>query len=276
MTLVLTELSNAGIAMAADSAITTIRGRVIEVDEHGWLKLIRVPSIKAAVSYWGMVGAVSKRMQFDQWLRRVIDSKNYSDLPSFADHLVNSLNEACKHKPLPDKHDMGIHVAGYHDWDDGVRRPYFYHVHNGHGRYGVMHVPDTQGSISVVIPKWQSDPRKLFEKHLDFPNESRTLEANLMLLQYGYITRNGDFFIYSVIWEKLSEAFDYINKIPNVSIPRDSSNLGSRKGLLHTILETIIRLYRCSNQSRIVGGTVSSLAISPKGYLPERRTRTPG
>ena len=44
MTLVLTELTICGIAMAADSAITKIKGgKIVEVDQQGWQKLLRVP-----------------------------------------------------------------------------------------------------------------------------------------------------------------------------------------------------------------------------------------
>lgn len=65
----------------------------------------------------------------------------------------------------------------------------------------------------------------------------------------------------------MQRAFDYINLIPGVSIPRDASSLNSRKGMLHTTLEIMVRIYRCSNQSRIVGGKVTSLGIGPRGYI---------
>ena len=62
MTLVITELSNVGIAMAADSAITiTKKGRIIGIAPKGWKKLLRVPKIKAAVSYWGVIGAITSK-----------------------------------------------------------------------------------------------------------------------------------------------------------------------------------------------------------------------
>jgi hypothetical protein len=36
---------------------------------------------------------------------------------------------------------------------------------------------------------------------------------------------------------------------------------------MHVLLQSIIGFYGCSNLSRTVGGTVSSLAIGPKGYV---------
>ncbi|NTU81118.1 MAG: hypothetical protein HGA45_17340 [Chloroflexales bacterium] len=267
MTLVLTELSEAGIAMAADSAITKCRqGRIVEVDQKGWRKLLKVPRIRAAISYWGMIGAVTT-VQFDTWLQRVIDSDNYTDLHSFADHLVQALNTQCKNKPLGEGLDVGIHVAGYEYWPDGERRPMFIHVHNGHGIMMYRHEfkPTTQ-QITAIIPEWKSDPRKLFEKHQDFPSPGRCIEENLEALHYGYTTRNGDYSLYALIWGQLDRAIQLVNLVPNTSIPRDPCNLSSRKGYLHTILETIVRLYRCSNRSPTIGGTVSSLGISLTRY----------
>lgn len=268
MTLVLTELSTAGIAMAADSAITKFsrEGKVVEVDQRGWAKLVRVPSIAAAVSYWGFVGSVT-RVQFDLWLKRVIDREDYEDLPSLAQRVADTLNEAADGKPLAEGHEVGIHAAGYHQWEDGTRRPFFFHVHNGHGRF-VIRDERVGNRLVSAHPRWVSEPRKLFEKHQDFPRPGVSVQENMAILENGYMTRNGDFFIYAVIWQHMEQALGYINLVPGVSMPRSPADLNSRKGFLHTMLEMMVRLYRCSNQSRIVGGTVTSLAIGPNGFLP--------
>ena len=91
MTLILTELTPAGISMAADSAITKMQnGKIIEIDQQGMSKILRVPKIRAAISFWGMIGAVSKN-PFDQWLQSIINAENYNDLESFADILADAL-----------------------------------------------------------------------------------------------------------------------------------------------------------------------------------------
>lgn len=253
--------------MAADSAITKLQnGRVIEIDQQGWLKLLKVPKINAAVSYWGMIGAVTNQ-QFDIWLKNVIDSGNYSDLDAFADYLVNKLNLACNNKPLKNGYDVGVHLAGYHKWPDGKLRPFFYHIHNGHGRIKLNEKKDKSGQIVSINPVWDSDPRKLFEKHQDFPNPTKSLQENLLGLDVGYITRNGDFFLYAVFHNAIQQALRYIYLSPNIRIPSDPSKIASRKGFLHVILETIIRLYQCSNQSKVIGGTVTSIGIGSNGYV---------
>lgn len=194
MTLVLTELSNAGIAMAADSAITKLKNRtIIEIDQKGWKKLLKVSKIKASISYWGMIGAITNQ-QFDNWLQNVIDTGDYHDLDSFADHLVSKLNTACKNKPLQNGCDVGIHLAGYNKWSDNKVRPFFYHIHNGHGRILLNEKSDSNGKLLSINPVWDSEPRILFEKYQDFPNPGESLKNNLTGLNIGYITRNGDFF----------------------------------------------------------------------------------
>lgn len=266
MTLVLTELSEAGIAMAADSAITQVRnGRIVSTDSEGWDKLIRVPRITAAASYWGHVGQVTHR--FDLWLREVIRSSDYSDLASFADVLADALNAACGGEPLDEGQDTGIHVAGYAEWEDGEPRPYFFHVHNGHGTTRIQEKQDHKGRLIEVRAEWVSDPRKLFEKHQDFPKRSESIEENVQRLKGGYTTRNGDYLLYAVIWRGLTGALNYINLMPDASIPRDPTSVASRKGFLHVVLETMIRLYGCSNRSRVIGGDVTSLGIAPGRYV---------
>jgi hypothetical protein len=77
MTLILTELSNAGIAMAADSAISMlINGKIVTKDQRHWTKLLRVPRIKAGISYWGSIGLIHKG-RFDEWLEQKIQNGSY-------------------------------------------------------------------------------------------------------------------------------------------------------------------------------------------------------
>jgi len=125
------ELSKAGIAMVTDSAISKlVNGHIRTIDQQQWAKLLKVQRIGAAVSYWGSIGYITSA-RFDHWLDRKIREGNYTDMPSFADYLANAINQACHQLPIAEP--VGIHVAGYNVWADEVRRPTFYHVHNGHG-----------------------------------------------------------------------------------------------------------------------------------------------
>jgi hypothetical protein len=111
MTLLVTECSASGVAMAADSAITKIdaRGRIVEIDQQGWRKVLRAPVIIAAVGYWGLIGKIYQG-RFDEWLDRTMMGAKYSDLPSLAHSLADALNKACGNKALADGESVGLHV----------------------------------------------------------------------------------------------------------------------------------------------------------------------
>lgn len=271
MTLLLTECSTVGVVMASDSAITKIdsKGRIVEIDQQGWVKVLKAPKARAAVGYWGFIGKVH-RGRFDDWVRKVIEQGKYSDVPALGACLADALNNACGNKPLGDDECVGLHVAGFHPWSDGQSRPFFIHVHNGPGYIAIEHVTEQlpQGArLLEVRPRLVAGPRTLFEPHQDFPYRDLTLEENCDALRRGYTIRNGDFFYYSVVWDALQRSFNYLNLIPGFSIPGNPASLGARRGLLVAALETTIRVYRCSNRSRIIAGKVTSQAIGPNGYV---------
>ncbi len=124
MTLVLTEVSPLGVAMAADSALTWSNGRSFS----GAQKLIPAVQVNAGFSIWGNF-TVGNRYA-DEWLQAFI-SRNIrtgDGLWGIAQSLAQELNRSFDH-PITEM--MGIHVAGY-DTKDRVYGPAFYHVHNGH------------------------------------------------------------------------------------------------------------------------------------------------
>lgn len=266
MTLILTEISKVGVIMAADSVITyefdKKTGRPIEKSDRNekgqtnWQKLLKVPSIRGGISYWGTIGAITRNLplrgkddlRFDHWLKNLIDKGNYTDLSAFADYLADELNAACSGKTLKNDEKAGIHVAGYYKWSDGIRRPTFFHVHNGH----------------------LADPRKPFEKHQDFPFEGKPIEFNIAFLENGnsWVTRNGDFTTYAVIWKQMELAFINLNQL-GITIPKYPSRLSSRRSYLHMAIEVMMRIYQCSSKGRTIGGVVSSLAIGADGYLSD-------
>ncbi len=260
MTLILTELSEAGIAMAADSAITyrDQQGRPIQKEQTKWLKLLKVPSIKGAVSYWGAIGLVNRR--FEHWLDNLIKTCKYHDVSTLAECIASELNQACGNRPLSGNNCVGVHVAGYAPWSDGVFRPVFFHVHNGHGRF----------VIKETAIEFQAEPRKLFAKHQDFPDLKCSLEENLDNLRRVYITRNGDYLKFSIISERLSQTFAYLNLFPGFCIPRDPSNLQSRLGYLLTMLDITISIYSCSTTEKTIGRPVVGLGIKPDGSYVNR------
>jgi hypothetical protein len=270
MTLILTELSQAGIAMAADSAISKwSNGKLRTQDQQSWEKLLRVPRIKAGISYWGSIGLISKNERFDDWLKRRIEDRSYTDLRSFADYLAEEMNQAVNNKPLANKHEVGIHVAGFERGQDGVSRPSFYHIHNGHSSVRPEVETITVGGQTVISKTrlvWEVPPRELFTRHNDFSPESQS--TGQLQGDVSYLTTNGDYATFHIIFEHLKPLLQMLNTLPDFSIPRRPNELGPKLGLLKTLVEITINLYKCSSAPKIIGGKVSTLGIRPDGtYL---------
>src|SRR6266481_1688971 len=116
MTLVLTELSDRGIAMAADSAITRIHHitGLAHISPRAACKLQPIGYLQAGLSCWGageIAGAPS-----DQWLGDFIDAnRDCKALGEFANRLATALNTVFSRNPNPSDSRMGIHLAGYED-----------------------------------------------------------------------------------------------------------------------------------------------------------------
>jgi len=174
MTLVLTEVSILGVAMAADSAVTVPpSGRVY----IGAQKLLPVYGIDAGLSIWGE-GVIGDNPA-DEWLQDFITSDVVSGVAlwDMADRLAEKVNQAFG-SVIPRR--MGIHVGGF-DEKDGIRGPAFYHVHNGH-----YHVELKHGEI-VEVPD-EDPPIRKFRAHEDHPPTISVGE------EWDYrMTRNGDF-----------------------------------------------------------------------------------
>jgi hypothetical protein len=271
MTLILTELSEAGIAMAADSAISMLVNKKIVVkDQKQWRKLLPVPRIKAGISYWGEIGRITS-IRFDEWLEWRINNGPYKDLRSFADYLAGEMNHAVGDKPLFENQQAGIHVAGFQPWaDGGMPKPTFYHIHNGHSRVVYQLKTATINGQTVIletVPTWNMmDSRELFTAHDDF--SPKTQKPDALSGGKSHLTRNGDYAGFAIIFDHLMPLVTHLNTIPGFSIPGKLNELEPRLRFLKSLIEITINIYKCSSVPRHIGGKVLALGIRPDGsYL---------
>ena len=242
MTLVLTQLSRHGIAMAADSAVTSTvalpGGGTTHRVLHGVQKLQMIVHIEAGISCWGM-GNINGTPT-DVWIRDFIHRYQATtpDLHSFANALTQELNNIFP----PRSPNSGFHLAGFVAAPNG-KLPAFYHVHNG---------------VSQYYPNINPD---IFNANLDFP--ARSYAAG----EFG-ITRNGDYRLYAHFFNYL---YDFINSIPanpqfnGVQIPSPDDLLNHAK-LLRMQIQFVSGLYDVSNLVPGIGGPITILGIGPNGY----------
>jgi hypothetical protein len=254
MTLLLTDVSKLGVAMAADSAVTFGSGRVYV----GAQKLLPAYSIDAGLSVWGR-GDVAGT-DADEWLGRFIGSSidPGASLWEVATLLADRLNHdfgGVIHER------MGVHVAGF-DQRDGTRGPAFYHVHNGH--YKVRF----SGGRIVEVPGEQP-PIREFRAHDDRPPRVYT-DDDL------HLTSNGDFGILAYLLLKMQPILGDVTSIAGLAFPYPRT-LTTRGEYLRFWIHVVKEVYRLSDArpgapiqpptvgDASIGGPISVLTISDSG-----------
>jgi hypothetical protein len=243
MTLVITELSTFGIAMVADSAVTSTEevpsGRAISRVLTGVQKLQPVPYLNAGLSVWGLgeLPTSSGRVSTDLWLFDFIqEHESIESLDDFANTLAAELQRVAGDVDEP----MGIHLAGYVDVD-GEDLPTFYHVRNNDG-----------------------DFRRGYDIHDFVPGQDFPPQA---VDQGWYRTRNGDYGAYAVLSSAVEAALAHIQQDPTLDLTVPSESLQGRVAYLAAWLRFVSDLYASSSLLRTIGGEISALGIAPTGRI---------
>ncbi len=228
MTLIITELSADGIAMAADTAITLFfnppsRRRYPRV-LRGAVKLLPVPRLNAGISYWGF-GQLGG-MPTDDWLRSFFrrNRGQYTSMTSLASLLESELRRCVRPINLM-RHPngtFGIHLAGFVSTQSGIL-PAFYHIHNG---------------PSQALPAAPINPTLI---NANFDRPPQVYPPGVF-----YRTRNGDFRLYAVVFQALENLFNYLGRQGFV-IPHPSalhvSPLRARAEYLRFHIKTMAKIY---------------------------------
>lgn len=196
MTLILTQISQFGIAMAADSAVTETLSLNAGVERHrvlvGVRKLQPIHYLQAGISCWGQ-GEI-QRMPTDIWLEEFITQhNNINTLHDFSISLQEELRRAVGRVR---QDSLGFHLAGFVD-SNGIKLPTFYHIHNGPSQYQ---------RINPHI-----DPN-LFNANNDMPPE--VCPAGLFK-----ITRNGAYQLYAELFHVVEEFFNSRVRPLGIEIP---------------------------------------------------------
>lgn len=260
MTLVLTELTRFGIAMAADSAITfhepllsgSSRSRVV----MGAKKLQLIPKINAGISVWGQgsIDVDDQEIYMDTWIEHFIAERedDYDSLGHFATLLASEINNNIQ--PINVTQNpfgtVGFHLAGFVDFK-GEPMQTFYHVHNARSQ-----------ALEIRGEK-VADPSIINANH-DFPPQmAREFSGRLV----WYRTRNGDLRIYNNLFGLLEGFLRRIGSETNIVIPHTTS-IEDRAEWLKFQIKTMAELYEFSNlEARTIGGDVATLTITADGTV---------
>jgi hypothetical protein len=249
MTLVLTELSPLGIAMAADSAVTFTNPQtgLSFAEPNLAVKLQAISYLNAGISCWGM-GQIANTPT-DKWVHDFINAhQNITSLKDFVDQLAETLNAQLPQNATGENR-LGFHVAGYESYN-GVATPSFYHVHDG---------PST-----VLAQRGTTvNPNQVNANHDMPPGLFQQVQAGGL----AWITRNGDYMLYANIFGLLEDFFRKLNPL-GIRIP-NSHNLNDRAEYLVFQIRTVSEIYRLSNLVPGIGGRIYFLTINPDGISAE-------
>ncbi len=266
MTLILTELSKHGIAMAADSALTCIHAstglpKLANGPRNKANKLFFIDHLNVGISAWGLFQVFDIHTgkdygYVDNWLQNFITAELAEWMPvrNVAALLADRLNEDFKGNLLHcekieglDNRRMGFHVAGFEEVA-GVYGPSFYHVNNG--CYVVLRdrkknkCIENGVEVSSRFKPEESPPIREFRPNHDMsPKE---------FMDKGYwFTRNGDFGLF----------VDACNKYGGKWLSRRSkkldSSLENRGKALRLFISHVIRsgskpIYHISEPIQVV------------------------
>lgn len=259
MTLIVSEVSKFGIAMAADSAITEIYPSswvlasgvtAPSTVRTGAQKLLPIKAINAAISFWGFgtVGTpdnLNARIPMDQFLSDFADSvgedASLEDVGNQLADLVNSRIRVGKVRG-------GFHLAGYTQ-ESGKLFPALYHIHTGHKPEG------PHGSLKL---------------YRDYPfGIGKNVDQWLRELQTTpFYLRNGLYDTYAYFSYYLNKLMERLQQEKNFICPdysRFPTGLEARGRFLKLQIQTICEFYRLSNRLETIAMPISWITISPNG-----------
>ncbi len=261
MTLVLSEVSKHGIAMAADSAITQISDPRLKLPSGdsvpktvrtGAEKIVEIKSIQAALSVWGfgavgMPGDTKWQIPVDKFLLDFASTVGADEtLEDVGNRLADEVNPRIRVGAVHG----GFHLAGYVE-QERQAFPVLYHVNTG---------PDDK------------HPKPL-ELYRDYPFDSgRTIQQWRAELEAGvsFWLRNGMIQTYVYFAESLNDLMKLLNKkfefiCPHHEGQQFHSPLEARARYLKLQIQTICEFYRLSNSTAFIAMPVSWITISPNG-----------
>jgi len=274
MTLILTELSHFGIAMAADTALTSdVRkpnGTIGDRVYYGAHKLFTVPKLRAGIAYWGWgeipqpgAGWSDKNSVLTElWLPFFLEKNqgHYNSISELAQLLENELR-----KRIPEidivapKADGGIHLAGY-EAIGNLFLPTFWHIHNGKSEML------SNKKLNPAIVNANNDvPLDITQN-----KEGAKISGRLIAEKRGIaIIRNGDIEVYTILFDLLfkpNSPFSQIVRSIDLTFPYTES-LKERAKLLKFQIQTVVGVYQFSKKGKGIGGPITTLTINPERIM---------
>lgn len=234
MTLVVSDISQHGIIMVGDSAVTY--GSSTKADAF---KVQYAKAANVGFALWGNAGVDHRRI--DHWLADFIrdEVKTGDSVEDIGQRLVGSLN-AILEKSGHKWKDLvrGIHIAGYRE---GL--PVLFHAHCGH----------------------ENEPAHELRLYHDYPDDQKWSESRFRaLLNYGFIhLRNGYHPLFGPLFQKSLEYASQVRAAYNIQLPHPS--LEGRFEFYKLLVKFVAGTLVASKIHPGVNDKLSAIAFDEKG-----------
>lgn len=251
MTLILSVTTCDGIAMAADSTVTTInRGtKSVQTTPSAANKLTVLPGLSCGVGTWGL-GQINGQ-DTDKWFREFLDeSDNTLSIEVLASRLAARLELAIP-KPRDGAGQIGFLICG-------MDREYL-DVHGGPSPV-CWHVHDGPSPMMKQLYDIDVDPTLV--------NANNDIRPGLIseATPGRYETRNGDFQPYALASNALAMSLDQWKTMFGRQVPRSAAPSDEANFLVFKI-RMISDLYQLSNGHPIIGGRVDWMTVDKFGTV---------
>lgn len=241
MTFILTELSDFGIIMAADSSERSTK-KIINHEFNECTKILYFPELNIGISTWG--NAKISEININDWLTETIKDfkeKNKDDLKNKClERLSNFIAEKLNAVFPNGEKVLGLHIAGYSfSRYDMENRPGIFHVHN-------HNESDTQEINNCSTPEHKTvEPKKfLAEKTKPILNRGDALHL-----------RNG-------LYKEFAQFFPALHGVKQSFVNVIREKYGSRSDLSKLDLLKI-QAESVANWVRLMCNTFSEAGILP-------------
>ena len=234
MTLVVSDISNLGIVMVGDSAVT--RGNTVVSDA---VKVQYSAPANIGVAMWGYADVGNERL--DQWMAQFLQSsvKSNDSVEYVGTRIATQLNPILQKTGKPwEQLVCGFHIAGY---SGGL--PCLYHVHCGHA----------------------NEPPHELRLYKDFPDSYGWSRAKFeFILRSGFThLRNGYHPLFGPLFDQVLEYSKTLQVNLNISFPQ--STLRSRLEFYKLLVKFVAGVLAVSGKHQGVGEPLSAIAFGENG-----------
>lgn len=244
MTLVVSDISNMGIIMVGDSAVTRSRNGIQEVIS-GAVKVQYSSEANIGFAVWGNADVGNSRM--DYWISNFIQQeiKSSDNVEVVGQKLVDQLNPILSASGKPWKDLVrGIHIGGYRQ---GF--PCLFHVHCGHN----------------------NEPAHELRFYKDFPEDQNWSEYYFnYLLNFAFVhLRNGYHPLLGPLFDHVLEYSKQLRANFNISFPQRT--IRGRFQFYKLLVRFVAGTLTASEIHQWVNDVLSSIAFNEDGLVIDER-----